>query len=727
MKRSNRMLLFIFVITLVVSVLIASNVFLVSVFKVHAVSGTDLSAYAESANMQTEYFTATRGYIYDRNGNIIAQDNSTYNIKCILDENRPAQKGKVAYVDDPGKTADVLSVLLGMDREKIYNLLTQDLYQTELGTAGRNLSKEKKDEIISYGLNGIEFYPSIKRSYPLGTFASNLIGFAQSDESGSTVGKMGLELILEDELSGINGYRTYQSDKHGYILPGMKMTEVSAINGNNVTLTIDKEIQESLEQAFMQTYELFNADRMWGAVMEVDTGKVLAWGQSPSFDPNQLDITDYNNYGAQLPYEPGSTMKSFVWAAAINEGVYDGNAEVYSGPYCYKADGLNPYRVSSGGIGCITNASYKNWGTVGYDYGLILSSNSVTADLLTEVISPSIYEDYLDRFHFFQPVETDGLREEVGIKHFKWPSEKITAAYGQGSTVTMLQLLQAYSAIFGDGKMVKPYFVESIKDSYDSQKVIYQAETEVVGEPITADTAATLRDILKRVVYDKQGTGKWYAIPEIEISGKTGTTQVLVSGSYASGRTIASVMMGMPADDPQYMIYYAFEAGYDKNAHYKTEPIKTLLRKVAMLTNLTATNPSNTQESGEYPTEGEVVKTEIKTYEMPSLVNHSYDYAASKLDGMGVLTYVLGSSNTIIDQFPKAGESVSTNQKVFLLTDTGGFIMPDLTGWSKKDVTALWEITDFGFKISGSGQVISQNVPIDAFVTKDTEIEVELQ
>ncbi|MEG0076739.1 penicillin-binding protein [Anaerorhabdus sp.] len=725
MKRSNRMLLFIFTITLVVSILIASNVFLVSVVKVHAVSNTDLNEYANSANMRTEIKKATRGYIYDRNGTIIAQDNKTYNIVCILDKNRLAKKNEVAYVDDPGKTADVLSVLLGGDRETIYNLLSKDVYQTELGTIGRNLSKEKKEEIESYDLNGIEFTSSIKRSYPLGQFASSLIGFAQSDESGSTVGKMGIELILDEALSGTDGYRTYQADKNGFVLPGMKVTEVSSINGNDVVLTLDKDIQESLEQAFLQTNEMFNASRVWGAVMEVDTGKVLAWGQSPSFDPNVLNITDYNNFGAQLPYEPGSTMKSFVWAAAINEGMYDGNAQVYSGPYCYKSDGLNPYRVQSGGLGCITNASYKNWGMVGYDYGLILSSNSVTADLLTQVINPDIYEDYLDRFHFFQPVETDGIREEIGIKHYKWPSEKITAAYGQGSTVTMLQLLQAYSAIFGDGKMMKPYFIETVRDSYDSQKIIYQAEPEVVGEPITAETASQLRDILYRVVYDDQGTGKHYKIPEIEISGKTGTTQVLVSGSYASGRTIASVMMGMPANDPQYIVYYAFEAAYDRNAHYKTEPIKTLLRKVAMLTNLTATTPN--AESVDYPEEEGYIKQEIKSYEMPNLVNHSYDYATSKLDGMGVNTYILGSSDTVIDQFPKAGESVSTGQKVFVLTDTGGFYMPDLTGWTKKDVTALWEITDFGFKISGSGQVIYQNVPVEAFVTKDTEIEVELQ
>lgn len=726
MKRSNRMLLVIFAVTLVVSILIASNVFLVSVMKVHAGSDTDLSEYANTANMRTEIKKATRGYIYDRNGTIIAQDNKTYNIVCILDKNRPAKKGEVPYVDDPVKTAEVLSIALGGDRETIYSLLTKDVYQTELGTIGRNLTREKKEEIESYDLNGIEFTASIKRSYPLGTFASNLIGFAQSDETGSTVGKMGLELILDEELSGTDGSRTYQADKNGFVLPGMKMTEISAINGNDVTLTIDQEIQESLEQAFIQTNEMFNTDRVWGSVMEVDTGKILAWGQTPSFDPNELNITDYNNYGAQLPYEPGSTMKSFTWAAAIDSGLYDGKQLVYSGPYHYGINGLNPYRVQSGGYGPITNAGYKNWGMVEYDYGLIYSSNTITASLLTEVITPEIFEEYLGRFHFFEPVNTFGMKEEVGIKRYKWPAEKITMSYGQGSTVTMLQLMQGYSAIFGDGKMVKPYFVESIRDSYDSQKIIYQGETEVVGNPISAETAYELQSILTRVMEQEDGTGKHYRIPETQIMGKTGTSQIAVSGNYASGKTIVSLMAALPAEDPKYMVYYAFEAGYDRNAHFKTEPIKTLLRKVAMLNNLTQSVEQAGQINPANEFDGQAPKN-IETYEMPNLVNHTVEYANEKIGTFGVNTYYLGSSNVVIDQFPKAGSSVSTGQKVFLLTDTGGFYMPDMTAWTRKDVVSLWEITSFAFKISGNGKVVYQNVPVDAFVTKDTEIEVALE
>ncbi|MFV0380536.1 MAG: penicillin-binding protein [Anaerorhabdus sp.] len=718
MKKNNVMLIIIFIMTLAFSITIVADVFIVSVNKTHVLSNTDLTEYTNKANIKRKVLKAERGTIYDRDGVVIVQDNKTFNIVCILDENRLAPKGKVAYVDNPKDTAAKLATLLGGDEEEIYALLTKDTYQTELGLIGRNLSREKKEEIESYNLNGIEFVESIQRIYPLGTFSSHTIGFAQSDENGSTVGKMGLELILEEELSGTDGIRIYQADKNGYTLPGMKIDETNAINGNNVTLTIDQEMQEALEEAFLETEENFDVDRIWGSVMEVDSGKILAWGQYPSFDPNKLDVQDYNNYGTQLPYEPGSTMKTFTWAAAIDSGKYDGKKLVDSSPFCFKAKNNNPYRVESGGFGCISNANYKTWGMIEYDYGLIYSSNTVTAALLTEVITPDIFEEYLDKFHFFQPVNTDGIPEEVGFKNYKWPSEKITSAYGQGSTVTMLQMLQAYSAVFSDGTMVKPHFVERITDSYDNQKVIYQAQREVVGNPITEETAKELQTILRRVI-EEDGTGNKYKIPEVEILGKTGTTVVAKSGNYDSGKTIASVAVGIPASDPQYIVYYAFEDDYNPNAHVFTDHITTLFRKVAMHGNIT--NSSNQKDE----TDGEEV--EIVIEDMPSLINQSVDFALESLDGINANITVLGTGDRVIDQFPNEYSPIVTNQKVFFLTDTAGFYMPDMTGWTRKDIISFWEVSGIAIKFSGSGSVVSQNITTNSFITKDTNIEVELE
>ena len=718
MRRGRRATAVIFLSTLAVMILIASNVFFVSIYKVHLRSNTDLSAYADSANTVRETTKATRGNIYDRNGTIIAQDNKTYNIVCILASWRPSPSGKVTWVEDKQGTASALSRILKMDYDTCLNFLKQDVYQTELGLAGRNISKATMEEISALRLPGVEFTDSIQRVYPLGTFASNLIGFAQSDETGSTIGRMGAELYLENYLRGVDGSRTYQADKNGYILPGMKEEVVSAVNGSNVYLTLDQQIQESLEESFKLSDEIFGIYRAWGSVMEIRSGKILAWGQSPSFDPNTLEITDYNNYGAQLPYEPGSTLKTFTYAAAINEGVYDGEAKVNGGPYCFLADeNNNPVRVDNRGYGCIYNAGRKDYGWADYDHGLIWSANTITAEVQNTPITPDIHLDYLKKFGFFQPVMTDGLPEETGYLNFIWPADKLSLCYGQGSTVTMLQMLQAYSAIFGDGNMVRPYFIESIRDAYDNH-VIYQAETKITGTPITEESAKEIQRILYRVMNENDGTARHYRIDEASLMGKTGTAEVAINGNYNTGTTITSVMCAMPAEDPQVLVYYCFEAPYNPNGQYYTEPVRSLLRKTAMRLGF-----AKGQEQPENPEEiqpGDV----IHTFEMPSVLNHSLEYAENKLMNTETNLYWLGNGNTVIDQYPASGSVISTGQKVFLLTDTNSFIMPDMKGWTRKDVTGLWAVTQFGFKLVGEGKVTSQSVPPGTLISRGTEIEV---
>lgn len=721
-KRSrNRELRMIFLVTLAATVLIASDVFLVAVGKVHLRSGTDLSVYADSANTITETIHALRGNILDRSGNVIAQDRKTYNIVCILDENRPAVGDEIAYVKDKEGTAEILSDVLNMDYETVLEYLSQDVYQTELGEKGRNLPKGKKDEIDSYDLPGIEFTDSIQRIYPYGTFASNLIGYAQADENGMISGKMGLELYLNSYLTGTDGSRSYQVDKQGYVLPGMKENTVSASNGYNVYLTLDEGIQSSLEESMKMTSNMFNTYSVWGAAMEVKTGKIIAWGQYPSFDANVRDITEYNDIGTQLPYEPGSTLKTFTWAAAINEGKYKGDDTTNGNEFCYYWDeDDNPVRANTDR--CIYNARMINYGDIDYDHGLIYSLNTVAAAIQTENITPQIHLDYLKKFGFFQKVDTDGIPEINGTLNFTWPGDRLSLCYGQGSTVTMLQLLQAYSAVFSDGTMVKPYFVESVRDSYDNSKVIYQAETKVVGNPIKEETAKQLQEILTRTANDEDGSARNYKIPECLIMGKTGTTEWAAEGKYESGQTITSLMAAMPAEDPQVMVYYAFRADYDPMAHAKTEPQINFFRKVAMTYGFSSDRQEEEGETEE-GTEQQAV-TQIKKYTMPNLLNHSIDYANDKLDDLDSDVLILGDGDTVIDQFPRSGDFLVTGQRVFLLTDTGSFVMPDLYGWTRKDVAALWAVTGFGFQLAGEGKVISQNIPPGTVVTRGTSIKV---
>lgn len=303
MKRSNQKLRFLYVLMLTITLLVIANVFLVVIGKVHIRSGTSLTNYIQSVSNVEEKIFASRGNIYDNSGAVVAQDVQTYDIICYLDTDRLSSSDEVAYVDNPIFAAQALAPILEMDPADIYSILTSnpDLYQVELGAAGRNLSEEQKKQIEAIeGLHGIDFRNSYKRTYPYGeVFSPQLVGFAQSDNTGKLIGKLGIEAYLNDELSGTDGYHSYQRDKSGYILPGMYEETISAINGYDVYLTLDIAIQEALNTALNTTMEAKNASRAWGAVVEIKTGKILAWGQTPSYDPNHLSADD-----VQVNYVP---------------------------------------------------------------------------------------------------------------------------------------------------------------------------------------------------------------------------------------------------------------------------------------------------------------------------------------------------------------------------------------------------------------------------------------
>ena len=726
MRRSNLSLLIIFTITLVASVLVAANVFVVSIGKVHLNSGTDLEPYINSVSYINKDIFASRGLIFDSNNMIVAQDEDVYNIICYIDENRIGLHNKPAYIEDIAYAARVLGTILNTDEMTIYehlaNAKEKGIYQTEIGTIGRNLTLEQKEAIEEYDIAGIEFVKSSKRFYPLGSyFAPYLVGFAQPNEDGKLVGKMGVEAYLNDELSGIDGKRIYQADKYGYILPGMKETVVEEMNGYNVYLTIDNVIQDALETSMKQTVEERNASRVWGSVMEIDTGKILAWGQYPSFNPNEMNIEDYNNFGSQMVYEPGSVFKAFTYAAAIDSGNYDGNATVDSGPFCFVSNGKDPVRTyNSDNYGCITNSEYKDYGYIPYDYGLILSSNTVTSSLIANVISPAEYREYLDKFKLFEPVNTDGIIENAGSIIFDQPVEKLTATYGHGLNVTMLELMQAYTAIYGNGEMVKPYYIDKIVDGYDANKIIYEGSRTVVSRPIKESTAKQMQDLLSRVVSDEHGTARFYAPENINIMAKTGTSQLVHDGGYdEGGKTITSVMIGFPYEHPKYLVYYAFVNEYDRNNHYYTDPVINLIEKIALVTKLDSTIDRTDEEFSEI--------TLIEKHNMPNLVNHTYDYANDVLSPYNVNIIKLGNGSKVIDQYPKKDFDIYTNQKVFLLTsEDASFELPNLIGWTRKEITQLWQLSGIAFKLDGYGTVYEQSIPPGTIVNQDSIIEVKL-
>lgn len=713
MKRSNKTLRFVYGIALAIILLVIVNVFLVTIGKYHLRSGTSLDSYLESVSTVNETIYAQRGKIFDTNGEVVAQDTTTYDIICYLSKDRKGNGNTPAYIDDPLYTAKALSIILGMDESTVFRYLSQEgLYQTELGPLGRNLSEETKNEILSYpGIHGIGFKESSKRVYPKkDDFAPYLIGFAQSNEKGKVIGKMGLEAYLNDELSGTDGSHIYQMSKQGYILPGMYEEYHQETNGLDVYTTIDTSIQEALADSFDEIVTKNNASKAWGSVVEINTGKILAWGQTPGFDPNELEIEDYLNTGTQFPYEPGSVFKSIIYSAAMDLGVYNGDATFNSETYCFSSHGNTPYRTfSSDNYGCITNAAGKSWGEISFDYGLIYSSNVATMTLLEQYVGTQNFIDYVIKFGFFQNVETDGIEEVRGVKNYFYPAEKLSLTFGQGSSVTMLQLIQAYTAIFGNGEMLKPYYIDKIVDP-ETNEIVYQGQRTVVGSPIKEETARKMQQLLARVVSDKVGTAKPYGIEEVNIMAKTGTSEIsLIGQGYSSTDSITSVMMAFPAENPKYMLYYAYVSPYDYYNHLNSSVINELTKRVVILTN-----------SGVSPIQ--VNEKKYETYTMENLTNISVDEAVEKLNDKAVEIIIVGNGEQVIGQYPKETSTYYSNSKVFLKTNGNEIVIPDFKGWTRKDVVTYWNLSGIPIVIDGYGVVYEQSIMPYSIVNSDDEL-----
>lgn len=714
----NRWAIILKIVSLICFVLLTINLFIVSVFKFHIRSLENFERYIDQVNVKSEVIKANRGTIYDSNGEIIARDIITYNVVCYLNSDRLAAGGEIAYVNDIDKTAKVFNEILGDDISYYKDLLSnKDVYQTEIGSTGRNISTEQKEQIESYGLKGVEFVKSVDRHYPFNTFASYLIGFTTGDEYGTQQGANGVEYWYNDELKGVDGSALFQTTASEYILDGMLNERIEPKHGNDIYLTIDRSVQEALENAMVDTVKTHEASAVWGGVMEVDTGKMIAYGQYPSFDPNIKVIEQYKDYGSQIEYEPGSVFKVFTYAAAINEGNYNGKLLYDSSPYCFGSDGFEPYRTYGNPIGCINNSRDANWGMIELNEGFYRSSNVATSTLVTQVINSETFLDYVDKFGFFKSVNTDNIKDTEGSLNYHWAADKLALSYGQGSTVTCLQMLQGLSAVFGDGSIVKPYFVESIVNK-NTNVVEYQAET-IKGEKFLKDeTLVEMNQLLHGVVYDEVGTAADYAVPELEIVAKTGTAQIAIDGSYTDhNQIIASVAIGYPANDPKYIIYYAFQADYTFYNHNRNAAQHTLLRAVANYHNINLESQVD-EHINKFGTSHTVL--------LGNYINNSVEYSLNKLKSASSEIVVIADGDTVIDQYPKSNKYASEIQKIFLLTNGENLKAPNFSGWSVKDLERYSLLTGVKFTIEGTGVVTSQSILEEQPLVKGDIIVVNL-
>ena len=671
------------------------------------IDGINIKEFSSSRTTRTDTLTATRGKIYDVNGETLAENVYSYTLIAYLDPDRTTNENNPQHVVDKEGTAQALSTVIDMSYEEILALLNKEgVYQTEFGKAGKSLNEIQKDKILALGLPGIDFIETQTRYYPNGNFLSYAIGYAKTDSSGEITGEMGIEKQYDDILSGTDGYVTYQKDRNGYKISGTDEIRVEAEDGDDVYLTVDSNIQLFVEQAIAESAKQYAFDGVNIMVADAETGAILASASYPSFDPNtRSDIVSYLDSNVSIGTEPGSTMKIYTYMAAMEAGKYNGNDTYLSGIYTAQ-DGTQ-----------IGDHDRAGWGVITYDYGFAQSSNVAVANLVTKYIDRATLGNYFKKLGFGSKTGIELPNEASGKISFQYETEVINASFGQGILTTPIQNIKALTAIANDGVLLQPYIVDKIVDG-STGEVTYQGERTELGQVASSSTVTKMKQLMHDVV--DFGTGSIYAMEGYDLIAKTGTAQIAstdgsgyLTGEYDVIRGFAGIY---PAENPKLIIYATMTRPQSKSARPLSMIIDQIIVNATQYYGIDTTVDDN-----------EVVDPVVENL-MPSFINQTINNATTTLTEMGVTPYVLGNGTKVVSQYPAEGTTITNKEKVFLVTnDDTTIAMPNITGWSLKEVKTFANLLKIPLTVTGNGYVTSQSIPEGTILNQDSMLTVTLE
>ncbi|HBE7952802.1 TPA: penicillin-binding protein [Enterococcus faecium] len=670
------------------------------------VAGTSLAEKTKQLYQGSEVVKAKRGTIYDRNGVALAEDASSYSIKAILSKTYTSGDKKL-YVEEKNfdKIAEILHKNLSIDKKDALNILEdgakKELYQVEFGSYGKNISQETKQNIEAdmkkEGVAGLYFVDHQARMYPNGVFSSHFIGYAvpDKDENG-LVGKLGLESAYNDILSGKDGKIIYQKDNFQNPLPGTVAEEEKAVDGQDIYTTLDSRLQSYLETLMDQVNEEYQPEELTAVLMKAKTGEILAMGQRPTFNPETMEgLTGkdaiWRNFLVQDSYEPGSTMKVFTTAAAIEEGEFNENETFQSGKIQVEDATINDHDFGEKGV--LTMRQALSW------------SSNVGMVILEQRLGGRWY-NYLQKLGFGQSTHS-GLDDEVnGALPTLNIVDRAMSAYGQAVGVTNFQMMKAFTSIANNGTMIQPRYISKVVDPQTGEERTTQ--TVVLGQPFSKETTEKVREYM-RDVFESENYGSAYgvySVPGYNVSAKTGTAQIASdTGGYQTGDTayLYSIVEMVPSEDPDYVLYLTMK-------HPKTYD-RMALAKIANPLMKRAMDFKETEEDSD--TETKTEKVSVADYR-----NLEADVAAADAQKSGLQPVVIGNGKKVQKQSTANGDQLISGEKLILYTG-GDKLMPDVTGWSKADIMKLGKILGIEVSFDGDGYCVKQELAPYEKITED--------
>jgi cell division protein FtsI (penicillin-binding protein 3)/stage V sporulation protein D (sporulation-specific penicillin-binding protein) len=493
----------------------------------------EYSTLAAEKNSIRQPLYAKRGLIFDRNGEVLA-------------ENAPIRTAIAdgTHIKDARATAELVAPFLEMNvdelteklatavaKENKYVVLRHDV-PAEIGFKTTKAMEAAK-------LHGIYFENDSKRVHPNGSMLCHVMGFLNHERKGV----QGIEAAMDDYLSGQDGFRYIERDRTGQELVVYRGQEREPRDGLNVTLTIDMGLQSIVEDELDAAFKEYKPKTAIAIMADPKTGEILAMASRPNYDPDAIGDAqpeDMKNHAVIDMFEPGSVFKIVVASAALNEGLINTETRIFceNGRFAYGGKILRDHH----GYGMIPL------------HDILMHSSNIGSAKLALMEGEQTFYDYIKRFGFGERTGIELPGEITGLTPppARWDKLSITRMpMGQAVAVTPLQTVQAYGVIANGGKLIAQHLVKSLSDS--SGKVIREFKPAVIREVINPETASIIRSALTDVV-SPRGTAVLASVPGFRVAGKTGTAQIAKpGGGYYENKYLASFIGIMPADDPAFV------------------------------------------------------------------------------------------------------------------------------------------------------------------------------
>lgn len=596
--------------------------------------GPELTEKAEASWRRNVPFTAKRGEIQDRNGEVLAYNITTPTVMAV-----PAQ------IKEKEKTAKLLADMLGMTEKTVLETISKRESIVKLQPGGRKISQEKAREVRELQLPGIFVAEDNKRYYPYDGLAAHVLGFTGIDNQGLT----GVEAKYDELLRGIAGSVAYLSNARGEEMPNSSEQYIPPKDGLHLQLTIDKQIQTIMERELDQAMVKYQPNHIISIAVDPKSGEVLAMASRPGYEPGDYQQYPSEVYNRNLPiwmtYEPGSTFKIITLAAALEEGKVSFD-EQFHDPGSIEVAGARLRCWKPGGHGTETFLEVvENSCNPGF---VVMGQRLGTATLF----------DYIRSFGFGVKSGIDLAGEENGIL-FKesqvGPVELATTSFGQGVSVTPIQQVMAVSAAINGGKLYQPHVAKAWVHP-ETGEVVDEIEPKLVRDGIISEeTSRKVREALESVV--AKGTGRNAFIEGYRVGGKTGTAQKVVNGRYSATEHIVSFIGFAPADDPQIVVYTAVDnpKGLQFGGLIAAPIVQNIMEDSLRHMGV---KPRTDQVQPEYRYGLDVMMAEV-----PDLVGRTTTEIYQSLN-MNFTLAKYGAGNTVVMQEPRAGTKVPVGSTI---------------------------------------------------------------